>query len=78
MLAFQFDLLRPGAIVKRKEETVNDYYVVTCHYGTYVVAVRATNLLDVDVVEIRNPLDWDLCHVRGIAQEAKHVTRTIQ
>lgn len=78
MLPFQFDLLRPGTLIKRKEETVNDYYVVTCHYGIYVVAVRATNLHDVDVVEVREPLDWDICHVRGVSQEARHITRTVQ
>ena len=56
----QFDRLRPGTLIHHKSETPNDFYVVTAHYGNRLTAVRA--------VDVTNPAEWEIVHVRGVLE----------
>lgn len=53
----QFDRLLPGTLVFNKSQSVNEFYVVTAHYGSRITAVRA--------VDITNPEDWEIVRVKS-------------
>jgi hypothetical protein len=66
----QFNVIRPGTLLKRKTDKVQDFYILTAHYGVYVVAVRATTVANVEAIEIRDYENWDIVRVTGIKEES--------
>ena len=77
MTPMQFDLLRPGTLIKKTTESVNDYYVLTTHYGNMIVVVQAKRSSLVSALEI--PVEacthWDIVHLRGVVNTVAYKTK---
>ena len=67
MHPYQFDRIVPGTLLHRKTESTSDFYVLTAHYGKFIVVAQAKRALLVSALEI--PIEaaehWDIVHLRG-------------